>query len=352
MLRPVLASTWTITARRTSFPWASNVLFGLWALSSFVLLVRLVGGMLRLRRRSRGWPEREVDGSRVRVSEHVGPAVAGLWSMQVIVPRWLLDVDAPSRALVLRHEEEHRAARDPLALAGASLACALSPWNVALWIQASRLRLAVEMDCDARVLRRMSDVHRYGLLLLNIAQRNSAGALTPAPALSEPASFLERRITAMTTKPSRHPLALTTLGTLALAAVVFACSAPTPTNANTGPSPRTEEPSSSASASGAPKKFFEFKIEKPATIKPGQPSPRYPDALREQHIEGQVVAAFVVDTTGYILPGSFKVLSSTNEAFTTAVRDALPTLQFTPAEVGGHKVRQLLKMPFNFSLSK
>src|SRR5262249_58279568 len=26
------------------------------------------------------------------------------------------------------------------------------PWNVALWWQRSRLRLAVEMDCDARVL--------------------------------------------------------------------------------------------------------------------------------------------------------------------------------------------------------
>jgi len=155
----------------------------------------------------------------------------------------------------------------------------------------------------------------------------------------------------MTTKPSRHPLALATLGTLVLASVVFACSAPTPTNANTGPAPRTEGASSSAGAP-TPSKFFEFKIDKPATIKPGQPSPRYPDALREQHIEGEVVAAFVVDTTGYILPGSFKVLSSTDEAFTKAVWSALPNLQFTPAEVSGHKVRQLLKMPFNFSLSK
>src|SRR5262249_22804315 len=127
--------------------------------------------------------------------------------------------------------EEHRRARDPLALAAASLACALVPWNVALWWQRSRLRLAVEMDCDARVLRRASDVHGYGLLLVDIAQRFDASALTPAAALSEPASSRERKTTAMTTRPSRHPLTLTALGVGALAAIVFACTAPAPTNA-------------------------------------------------------------------------------------------------------------------------
>jgi bla regulator protein blaR1 len=350
LLRPAFAATWTITARQTSVPWASSALLGLWALATFVLLARLIGGIIRLRQHARDWPEQLVDGSRVKLSEHIGPAVAGFWTTEVIVPRWLLDVDASARALVLRHEEEHRQARDPLALAAASFACALAPWNAALWIQASRLRLAVEMDCDARVLRRTRDVHGYGMLLLDIAQRTSASTLTPAPALSEPASFLERRITAMTTKPSRHPFALVTLGALVVGAIALACSAPTPTNANTGPTPRSEPASGAAATSG--QRYFEFKIEKPATIKPGQPSPRYPDDMRQKGIEGEVVAQFVVDTTGFIIPSTLKVVRATNDTFVAAVRNALPMLEFTPAEVDGRKVKQLLTMPFSFSLGK
>ena len=349
LLGPALAATWTITAGATNVPWLASSLLLIWAASSCLLLARFCGGLLRLRQAMVHWPERDVDGVRVRVSDDVGPAVAGLRTSEIIVPRWLLDIDASSRALVLEHEDEHRAARDPLALATASLLCAIAPWNVALWWQASRLRLAVEMDCDTRVLRRSNDIHRYGLLLLDIAQRGDSSALSPTPALSEPTSFLERRIHAMTTKPSRHPALLATLGALALAAIAFACTAPSPTNATNGPSPRTE-PTSTAGAQ--PGKFFEFRIEKPATIKPGQPAPRFPDEMRQQGIEGEVIAQFVVDTTGSIIPSTIKFVKATNDVFRETVREALPALQFTPAEVGGRKVKQMLTMPFNFSLSK
>jgi len=349
LLGPALTTTWTITAGATDVPWLAASLVIVWAATTFFLLVRLGGGLSRLRRAMVSWPERDVDGVRVRVSDHVGPAVAGILTAQIVVPQWLLDIDAPSRALVLRHEEEHRVARDPLALAAASLACALAPWNVALRWQVSRLRLAVEMDCDARVLRRANDVHRYGLLLLDIAQRGDVGALSPAPALSEPASFLERRIHAMTSTPSRHPALLATLGALALAAVVFACAAPSPTNATNGPTPRAEPPVTGQTQSG---KFFEFRIEKPATIKPGQPAPRFPDEMRQQGIEGEVIAQFVVDTTGSVIPSTIKFVKATNDVFRDVVRDALPALQFSPAEVGGRRVKQMLTMPFNFSLSK
>lgn len=351
LLGPALTTTWIITAGATDVPWLAASLLLVWAATSLVLLVRLGGGLLRLRQAVAEWPEHDVDGVRVRVSNQLGPAVAGIRTAHIVVPQWLLAIDAPSRALVLRHEDEHRVARDPLALASASLACALAPWNIALWWQASRLRLAVEMDCDARVLRRASDVHRYGLLLLDIAQRGAVGALTPAPALSEPASFLERRIHAMTSTPSRHPARLAMLGALTIAAVAFACSAPSPTNATNGPTPRAEPPVTGRAPSTG-EKFFEFRIEKPATIKPGQPAPRFPDEMRQQGIEGEVIAQFVVDTTGSIIPSTIKFVKATNDVFRATVRNALPALQFTPAEVGGRKVKQMLTMPFNFSLSK
>ena len=54
------------------------------------------------------------------------------------------------------------------------------------------------MDCDARTLRGRSDVMEYGRLLLEVG-RLGGGSPAPLVAFSEPRSFLEQRITAMTT---------------------------------------------------------------------------------------------------------------------------------------------------------
>jgi len=109
-------------------------------------------------------------------------------------------------------------AGDPPLLAAAAVVAALLPWNAALWYQLRRLRLAVEVDCDRRVLRRHPDVARYGALLLEVGRRAPGPAL-PLAALTSPTS-LERRIRTMTTPRPRHALArgLALLGTSALAA--------------------------------------------------------------------------------------------------------------------------------------
>jgi protein TonB len=98
--------------------------------------------------------------------------------------------------------------------------------------------------------------------------------------------------------------------------------------------------------------YFEFQVEKQVAQVPGQPGPRYPDMLRSANVEGEVLAQFVVDTTGRYEAGSFKVLKSSHEQFTQAVKNALPSMRFYPAEVGGRKVKQLVQQPFTFSLSK
>src|SRR5262249_11905491 len=99
--------------------------------------------------------------------------------------------------LVLRHEREHRVARDPYLLFAAALLVALLPWNLALWFAARRLRLAIEVDCDARVLQAHPSAERYGLLLLTVAPRQSAASVLFATMLSESTTHLERRILAM-----------------------------------------------------------------------------------------------------------------------------------------------------------
>src|SRR5690606_32718564 len=89
-----------------------TLLLTLWVLASAGVAVRLAWGVFRLASRRRHWRRAQVDGVDVRVSDDVGPAVVGLRPMEVVLPDWALSLDAPLRAIVLRHEEEHRRAAD------------------------------------------------------------------------------------------------------------------------------------------------------------------------------------------------------------------------------------------------
>ena len=61
---------------------------------------------------------------------------------------------------------------------------------------------------------------------------------------------------------------------------------------------------------------------------------------------------FVVDANGKAEMSSLKVLRSSHDLFTQAVREALAQMTFDPAEIDGRKVKQLMQTPFQFSLSK
>ena len=338
----------------TSWP-----LVALWCLASVILVVRLLHGMHTLAAQRRTWARRIVDGVPVLVAPDAGPAVVGIRRPEVVIPEWALSLDAPLRALVLRHEQEHVRARDTLPRFLSVLAPALFPWNAALWWQANRLAVALEIDCDARVLNADARRNRYGLLLLAIAQRQSLTKL--APALSEPSSQLERRILVMHRSPSRRPtLVAVTFGTAAILALGLACSVPTP-DSPVSPGSKGAVETARQPASGprvqpsqmrADQPFFEFQVEKAAVIAAGSAAPRYPDALRKQRVEGEVLAQFVVDASGRPDASTFKVLRSSDQLFAAAVRSALDGMRFKPAEVGGRAVKQVVQMPFAFSLSR
>ena len=62
----------------------------------------------------------------------------------------------------------------------------------------------------------------------------------------------------------------------------------------------------------------------------------YPDMLRSANVEGEVLAQFVVDTTGRYETGTFKVLkSSRTSSSRRRSRTRCPNMRFYPAEVGG-----------------
>jgi protein TonB len=96
--------------------------------------------------------------------------------------------------------------------------------------------------------------------------------------------------------------------------------------------------------------LWDFQVEKPAQWIQGTGKTTYPEMLKSAGIQGSVMAQFTVDTLGRAEMGTFKVLKSSQELFTIAVRNALPTMRFLPAEQGGKKVRQVVQQEFSFTI--
>lgn len=189
-----------------------------WVIASVTLLLTLAAAHVRLRRVRRTWRRDTVCGERVLISDDTGPAVIGLRRHEIVLPEWALKLDGTALALAVTHEREHVAAGDPWMITAALFAVALAPWNPALWLQLRQLRRSVEGDCDRRVLRRTHDAHRYATLLINVGQRRRH-ARAPLLALSYPASTLEWRIRAMTSRTPSHRPARAIISTVFAAAL-------------------------------------------------------------------------------------------------------------------------------------
>jgi len=259
----------------------------LWVASSAAAALALAGMAGALRRRRRGWAATLVDGVPVLVSADVGPAVVGLVRSRIVLPRWAVDADAGARALVLEHEQEHVRAGDPRLLAAALAAAVLTPWNPAVWWQLRRLRLAVEVDCDARVLARRADVHAYGSVLLEVGRRTAHTRLAASAAFAEPVSTLERRIRIMTAPRVRRPvLRAAGFGAIAIALAAAACETPAPMQ----PSPR-----GTRQLAGEPGTFARTPMTPRALLEQ-----YYPQILTEGMAADQTVA-FVLSADGQVV---------------------------------------------------
>ena len=265
----------------------------LWALGSLAILGILALSAARLARAKREWQVALVDDQFVRISEDTGPAVVGFAPSEIVLPEWAVAMSPEQRAMLLAHEREHIRARDPLLLYAGLAALVLAPWNAALWWQLRRLRLAVEMDCDARVLRACSDVRAYGALLIEVGRRTVRAPLAAA-AFSEPATHLERRIHMMLARPPRfRVLRALTLGVAGLALAFVACDMQAPM----GPAPENEVALEELGANG-----------KSFNVKDGVDGSRLHAAIREHFPEllreaGDTLwtLTFVQDHTGQIV---------------------------------------------------
>lgn len=220
---PTRQSSWSTDLARADRPLAVA-----WLTLSLTLALYLIGGIVALAWLRRSWQRRVVLGVPVLVSERTGPALVGVVSPSIVVPEWSLDMEPTQLALMLRHEQEHRRTGDGQLLTAAQLALIVMPWNIALWWQLMRLRVAVELDCDARVLRD-ANARSYGDLLLEVARPRRGLRLIGATAFAERATQLERRIRIMARHRHRATRGARTIASsIGLAAVTLAWVAPHP----------------------------------------------------------------------------------------------------------------------------
>ena len=201
---------------------AGSALLLAWGLANAWRLHRLLGAS-----RSASREAAVIDGVEVTITRNLGPATTGLWRPRVLLPRWALALPAERRRYVVRHEDEHRRAHDAALLAVASVFVALMPWNVPLWWHLRRLRLAVEMDCDRRVVASLGDALGYGALLVDVAAAASHGPRLQ-PALLGGSGMLERRLTALVGAGRRGIVEWVVAPVLAITLVAIVLSVPHP----------------------------------------------------------------------------------------------------------------------------
>ena len=205
-----------ITERRVAGTSLDKLAILGWCTVSLALLSYYGVSLWRLARRAQRWPQHQLGLHSVTVARDVGPAVFGWLQPRVVFPRWLLSAPPETQQLALLHEREHLAARDPQILTTATLLFALFPWNFPLAWMLRRLRFAMEVDCDARVVRGGADAASYGEALLYVSQRQAPAPATSIALIERP-SQLERRINIMFASPRRYPALIAALS-LSLAA--------------------------------------------------------------------------------------------------------------------------------------
>jgi len=288
-------------------------LIWIWVLASGVLLALAVILLVRTRSLRSRWTGEEAGGRKILISEDWGPAVVGLLRPQIVLPRWCRSMPESELRLILEHEAEHLEAGDLRFLALAGIFPILLPWSLPTWWMWHRLRLAVEGDCDLRVLRRNPRATRaYMELLLEVGRRLPRGRVAAAM-LSEPERTLARRIRTMTMPIPKRPLLRGILLVGAgLILIGVACAVPTPTALDTEaelPAVQAVVAEEAPSPSEAARELMESPTFTPFTVPPGLQDreemmaaleEEYPPLLRDAGIGGTVTIWFFVDETGTV----------------------------------------------------
>lgn len=185
----------------------SQLKLGWFVLSSGMLMLLVLRSAWLLSHQRR-WQKTTLLGTPVYLSGGIGPCVAGLLRPRIVMPVWLQLIPPRQQALLLAHAQCRLAARDPQLLALAYALIVLMPWNLPLWWQLHRLRFAIEVDCDARMLAHGHALRDYATVLRRHGQYYS-GLTGAAPiVLGDPRALRRRRhlMARFTGKPAANLL--------------------------------------------------------------------------------------------------------------------------------------------------
>lgn len=326
-----------------------------WAGATLALLGITLAGLLRLRTARRGWVEQEMDGATVLVSRDVGPAVVGLVRPTIVVPAWVADLEDGPRRLILAHESEHLRGRDPVVLAAGLAAAVLMPWNAGVWWVFSRLRQAVETDCDHRVLRHEpGSVHRYASLLLQVGTR-TARPVPLGAGFGECTSSLERRIRTMVKGKEVGWRGVALRAVVAGVLVAAACSVDDPENGL----PTAVDPAAvTQSAVEEAVDISQSPMFTPFTVAPtilnreqvvAAMERSYPPLLRDAGIGGSVRVYFFINDRGDV-ERTLLDKSSGHEALDQAAMAVADVYQFSPALNRDQRVPVWVSFPITFQV--
>ena len=196
----------------------ASVLAAVWALGAILVAGRLAAGVLRgralVRRASPApsWDRAAARAARlagvradVRMTDELdAPAVTGILSPVVLVPRASETWSDARRAAVLLHELAHVKGRDCLAQILGQLACAVHWFDPLVWIAARRLRLERELAADDAVLAAGTRPSSYAEDLLEIAGARPAPGGTLG--MAEPSQLAQRVAAIVSSTPAGYAL--------------------------------------------------------------------------------------------------------------------------------------------------
>ena len=318
------------------------VLTAAWLVASAVLLLFYFRSFQRLRRASRGWAIRTVDGKRVFVAAEMGPAVMGFRRGQIVVPQWTLDLEEDHRRIVILHEEEHLKAGDHRLILAGQTALVFLPWNPIFWWMVRRLRSAVEFDCDRRVLERGAHLHTYSTLLIEVGRRTSRRNL-PQAAFAESQSLLEKRIRRMAAGVPRYRGRKSALaGSVAAVLLAFACQARPPTE---------------AALDDDLARLMSAPVETPFTVKPKLRDPmaavlavqrNYPETMREAGVGGQADVWILIAVDGTVKSARLAE-GSEYPTLDRAALAAAAEFEYEPAQHEGESIPAWFRVSIAFT---
>ena len=344
---PPLLEPLTVTVARDSMLRSLDDLLVLgWVVLSLLLVVTVLFAFARLVREGRSWQPGSLGHRSVFWSRDTGPTIVGLLRPRVVLPAWVRAIGRREQELILAHEEEHIRAGDARLRFLMTLPLFVFPWNPALWLQRHRLNLAVELDCDRRVMRRMpGHRHAYGNLLLRVGAGRNGLHRVALVALSEGRSQLERRITRLEEQMPRVRRLQGVLLVLSAAAIVAL--------AVLFPRIRGEE----APVSEELVDLMAEPMFTPYTVRPDLVNERevmraleaeYPPILRDAGIGGTTSVDLFIDTRG-VVQRVLVAETSGHEVLDSAALRVARTFQFTPALNLDEIVPVWIAIPITFS---